>query len=131
MHREYGDPGRDSELSGHASQAATASRENWPGSHGVHSAEPPAALVPAGHFLHVDELVAFSAAEAYPGLQARHVLESPLTGGSSYVPAGHGTHPSEVGDEKKPAVHVTHDDEPVFAAVPRLQPMHTLAPSRE
>jgi len=102
--------------------------EYSPAAQGEHTPDPSAALVPAGHHLHVEELVAFSALDAYPLEQLLHVPGVPSYGTSSKVPAGHGWQPSELAVEKKPLPQLTHTDDPDLAALPVPHTVHSMAP---
>ena len=118
-------------MPGHASHSSVPPLEYSPAPHAAQALDPSPALVPVGHRWHVEELVALTAADEVPLEQLVHVPATPSYGESSYVPAGQGRQPSELPVAKKPASHRTQAEDPVFAAYPWLQGLHSNAPPAE
>ena len=98
MHFPYDEFPGDSEFAGQGSHTAVPPIEYCPASHPVQAADPVSDLNPAAQILHVLLFVAFKTGDAYPAWQLVHVYCVPSLLWS-YVPTGHGRHPSESENE--------------------------------
>jgi hypothetical protein len=88
----------DVEFAGHCTHSLVPPTEYCPASHPVQIADPTSDLNPAAQTLQVLSFVAFKTAEAHPAWQLVHVCSMPFFSWS-YVPAAHGTHPSDPENE--------------------------------